>query len=157
MMRPVAFIPPSVCAALWTGWSNHKYFFLLVIYSVLACAFIGASVLESVKASMVTEMHPMNRFLLVLCLMLTIIMGTLMTVFLSFHTWLMVHGMTTIEYCEKNTADRADRAPVTSPYNLGLYENIKQALGPRPYLWFLPIDPPLGDGIHHKVNHKVST
>lgn len=135
------------------GWANHKYFFLLVIYSVLSCLFIGSTIIESVRVSLVVEMHQMNRFFLVLCLMLTVIMGTLMSVFLLFHTWLMLHGMTTIEYCEKSTSDRAGKVPSYSPYNLGNhFENIKQVLGPRPYLWILPLDPPLGDGINHKVS-----
>merc|ERR1719265_2147811 len=83
------------------GFRNHKYFFLLVVYAVMNCAFIIGTMIESVKRSVDIETSATNRFLLVFGLTLSIIMGSLMSVFLSFHTWLMVKGMTTIEFCEK--------------------------------------------------------
>mmetsp|Transcript_117484 Transcript_117484/g.328916 ORF Transcript_117484/g.328916 Transcript_117484/m.328916 type:complete len:172 (+) Transcript_117484:2-517(+) len=131
------------------GWGNHKYFFLVVVYAVLSCAFIFVTVLESVQDSVYMDVPHINRFLLVFCTTLSFIMGSLMTVFLSFHTWLMTKAMTTIEFCEKTSA-----APHSfSKYDRGLWENIKVVLGPRPLLWFVPLDPARGDGIHH---HSVS-
>jgi len=125
------------------GWRNHKYFFLLVIYAVLTCVFVFATELETVRASMDKDMPNSQRFLLVLGLTLSVIMGNLLICFLGFHTWLMLNGMTTIEHCERRQLD----APETTSYDMGLYGNLKQALGPRPLFWFFPLDPPEGDGI----------
>jgi len=135
------------------GFGNHKYFFLLVVYTVAACGFIFWTLLGTVRRSVKQEMPITNRFLLVLGLVLSLIMGTLMTIFLCFHSYLMLHGMTTIEFCEKSSAapSRAGRDPGKAPakptsYDQGLAGNLAAVLGPRPWLWLLPICPPAGDG-----------
>jgi len=131
------------------GWGNHKYFFLLVIYSCLSCLFIFVTGLESAQASMYKDMPHSHRFVLVFGLMLSLIMGSLMTIFLSFHVWMMLQGMTTIEFCEKAAGGAAAREGKPS-YDQGAWENVLSVLGPRPWLWLLPLDPALGDGIHHR-------
>jgi hypothetical protein len=128
------------------GFRNHKFFFLLVVYAVLNCLFICFTLAESVQRSVVEETPSTDRFLLVLGLVLSIIMGVLMSCFLSFHTWLMLKGMTTIEFCEKNLSATADRNKSPS-YDKGFCVNIKAVLGPHWYLWFLPISPPEGTGL----------
>jgi len=130
------------------GWRNHKYFFLLVVYAVLTCAYVFATELETVRASMDKDMPNSHRFLLVLGLTLSVIMGTLLILFLMFHTWLMLNGITTIEHCERRSTESTEQE---STYDLGLYRNLKEVLGPTPLLWFLPLDPPEGDGIIYKV------
>eukprot|EP00443_Scrippsiella_acuminata_P058021 CAMPEP_0115479998 /NCGR_PEP_ID=MMETSP0271-20121206/57036_1 /TAXON_ID=71861 /ORGANISM="Scrippsiella trochoidea, Strain CCMP3099" /LENGTH=283 /DNA_ID=CAMNT_0002907649 /DNA_START=75 /DNA_END=923 /DNA_ORIENTATION=+ len=127
------------------GWGNHKFFFLVVVYAATTCTFIFFTVLESVAASVDKDMPHLNRFLLVLCMMLAFIMGTLMIIFLGFHTCLMLRAMTTIEFCEKGTMVRAAGTP---NYDRGVWENVTQVLGPRPLLWLLPTDPARGDGMH---------
>jgi len=136
------------------GWKNHKFFFLLVIYAVLTCAFIFVTELETVQASMDRDMPNAHRFMLVLGLTLSVIMGSLLILFLIFHTWLMLNGMTTIEHCERRSHETPD---AESNYDLGLYGNLKEVLGPRPWLWFLPVDPPSGDGISFRVKDKLAT
>lgn len=134
------------------GFKNHKYFFLLVVYAVMNCAFIIGTMIESVQRSVDMETSATNRFLLVFGLTLSIIMGSLMSVFLSFHTWLMVKGMTTIEFCEKNLsgASGAPNGPGSKgvSYDLGLPMNVKSVLGPHWWLWFLPVSPPEGSGVN---------
>jgi len=133
------------------GFENHKYFFLLVVYSMLSCWFITFTVTESVERSAESEDSMINRFLLVLCLTLAIIMGSLMTVFLSFHVWLMLSGMTTIEFCEKATS--LNRS--TQGYSQGFYGNLTAVLGPQPLLWFMPVALPDGSGtMFPTVAHK---
>merc|ERR1719247_3957145 len=94
---------------------------------------------ESVQRSLEEETDPTDRFLLVLGLVLAIIMCTLMSCFLSFHTWLMLKGMTTIEFCEKNLSGSVNTASKGVSYDLGCYMNVKAVLGPHWYLWWLPI------------------
>lgn len=134
------------------GWKNHKFFFLLVVYAVVTCAFVFCTEVETVMSSMEKDMQNSNRFLLVLGLTLSVIMGTLLTLFLIFHTWLMLNGLTTIEYCEVRSAETRDGG---SPYNLDLFGNLKEVLGPRPLFWFFPFDPPQGDGISYKVRKEM--
>jgi len=135
------------------GWRNHKFFFLLVVYAVLTCGYVFTTELETVQASMDRDMPNSHRFLLVLGLTLSVIMGTLLILFLFFHTWLMLNGMTTIEHCERRQIETPDEV---SSYDLGTYGNLKQCLGPRPLLWFMPLDPPEGDGMTYKVNKPAT-
>mmetsp|Transcript_64017 Transcript_64017/g.101545 ORF Transcript_64017/g.101545 Transcript_64017/m.101545 type:complete len:300 (+) Transcript_64017:91-990(+) len=129
------------------GFRNHKYFFLLVVYAVANCLFICFTLVESVQRSVVEETPSTDRFLLVLGLVLSIIMGFLMSCFLSFHTWLMLKGMTTIEFCEKNLSVAADKSKTPLSYDRGFITNIEAVLGPHWYLWFLPTSPPEGNGL----------
>lgn len=133
------------------GWGNHKFFFLLVVYAVSATVYHGTTVLASVQASVNMDMPHFNRFLLVLCLMLSFIMGSLMVVFLAFHTWLMLRGMTTIEYCEKHSIESSGQTYKGSPYDRSFLSNIKEVLGQNPIFWLLPFDRAIGDGINYKV------
>jgi len=139
------------------GWRNHKFFFLLVVYAVLTCVFVFATELSTVQESMDKDMPNSHRFLLVLGLTLSVIMGTLLILFLTFHTWLMLNGMTTIEHCERRSIETMDNIGSVSPYDLGLYGNLKEVLGPRLIFWFLPFDPPEGDGITYKVRKDPSS
>ncbi|CAK0901164.1 unnamed protein product [Prorocentrum cordatum] len=135
------------------GFRNHKYFFLLVIYSELSCLFIALTVLGSVVASLDQEMPTGHRFLLAWCATLSVVMGVLLGIFLSFHSWLMLSGLTTIEFCEKGATEGRDRSWTTprrsqcQSYDRGLCTNVLAVLGPRPLLWLLPCSPPAGDGV----------
>jgi hypothetical protein len=144
------------------GLRNHKYFFLLVIYSVLSCSFMGTTMMESVLRATQEQTVPLNRFLLVLALVLCIVMGLLMFVFLCFHTWLMLHGMTTIEFCEKNMGGGSGsksgpfkQVAGTHDYDHGVYRNVVAVLGERPLFWLLPTAPPEISGLAYQVNSPV--
>lgn len=133
------------------GFRNHKFFFLLVVYAVLNCGYIFYTISESVHRTTIEETPPTNRFLLVLGMMLSIIMGILMSGFLSFHTWLMFQNMTTIEFCEKTLSggpSSFNSPPRNLSYDQGVWNNMKAVLGPQPYLWLLPTSPPEGNGLH---------
>jgi hypothetical protein len=132
------------------GFKNHKYFFLLVLYAVLNCSFIIYTLKESVLRAVQEETPSTHRFLLVLCLVLSTIMAVLMGVFLSFHTWLMFRGMTTIEYCEKVLGGSPHTGLPEArgvSYNLGFWLNMKAVFGNNPLLWFLPCSLPEGSGL----------
>merc|ERR1719263_412225 len=64
--------------------------------------------------------------------------------FLSFHMWLTLKAMTTVEFCEKSLKKSSYDSSV---YSNGLYRNICAVLGPQPALWLLPISFPKGDGL----------
>lgn len=128
------------------GFRNHKYFFLLVVYSMLSCLYICITVFESFWQASVLETTTLHRYLLAQCLVCSSVMGFLLSLFLSFHGYLMMKGLTTIEYCEKSAVSKAGRN-AQSQYDLGTFGNLQAVLGGRPWLWLLPLDPPAGDGL----------
>jgi hypothetical protein len=131
------------------GFANHKYFMLAVIYAFISCVLNAATVWESVGRSIVEEVLAIERFMVVLCLVLSIAMATLTFFFLMFHLWLMMQGMTTIEFCEKNTLRKslAEKNNQHASYDHGLYRNFVNVFGPNPMLWLLPLSLPEGDGL----------
>ncbi|CAJ1335233.1 unnamed protein product, partial [Effrenium voratum] len=127
------------------GFRNHKYFFLLVLYSAMNCWFIVVTMASTVYRAGIVEMDPEYRFALVFGMTLAVIMGTLLGCFFFFHCWLLSNASTTIEFCEKTTAAYGSRAV---SYDQGLFENIRAVLGPFVCLWLLPVAPPDGDGVN---------
>ncbi|CAK0840692.1 unnamed protein product [Prorocentrum cordatum] len=132
------------------GFRNHKYFFLLVLYSFLSCAFILATMSQSLLRSLSLEYRSSReRFLMVFGLTLACIMALLLKAFLGLHIWLMLKATTTIELCEKRSRQGCSKPPPS--YEQGAYENLRAVLGPHPLLWLLPVAPPAGDGLHFPV------
>jgi len=132
------------------GFKNHKYFFLLLFYSVLDCQMIMWCMLESVKTS-VDVLTPFGTmFLLLFAETLAWFLGMLVTAFFAFHIWLTLKAMTTIEFCEKslNTGKKADGYD-GSRYNYRCLGNVKAVLGDNVFLWLLPVSPPSGDGLNY--------
>merc|ERR1719223_1215050 len=73
---------------------------------------------------------------------------------LAFHTYLMLGGMTTIEFCEKNSTRRPGMPLMQrrgANYDRGFYGNLQAVLGPQPLLWLLPLCPPAGDGMSFPI------
>lgn len=134
------------------GWGNHKYFFLLVLYAGLNCSYIVATMSSTLANMMVEEMETTHRFHLVFGMTVAWIMAVLLVSFFFFHCWLMTCALTTIEFCEKRTAGRGCG---NVSFSHGLYENLRAVLGPRPLLWFLPLDPPAGDGLYFPIRQRM--
>lgn len=138
------------------GFRNHKYFFLLVFYSLVDCMFVVVTLSESLYKSLVDEMPFSHRFLLVFAMTLAVIMGVLLMMFFFFHVWLMLRATTTIEFCEKTYrhSGGAHRGS-SSIYDRGFFENVQSVLGPNMMTWLLPVSPPEGDGLSFKVSEEV--
>lgn len=139
------------------GFCNHKYFFLLVTYSVLDTHFITFTMAESLYRSLNEETEFHVRFKLVFGTTLAVMMGFLVTCFLGFHIWMALRSMTTIEFCEKQWGYRdGTKAPHlkfrSSLYDMGVIRNLKGVLGPRIWLWWAPFDPPVGDGLSYEIS-----
>jgi len=126
------------------GFGNHKYFFLLLVYTVIATHIMIWTMIESVKKSMGAETPFFRMFLLLFGQTLGSFLALLVTVFLSFHIWLMLKSMSTIEFCEKSMKRTGYDA---SAYDRGFLANAKSVLGDNPWLWFVPLSPPSGDGL----------
>lgn len=126
------------------GFGNHKYFFLLLFYAVIATHIIIWTMMGTLKKSLGSETEFMTMFFLLFGQTLACFLGLLVTVFFCFHIWLMLKAMTTIEFCEKSMKRSSYD---TSQYDRGLYGNVCAVLGDHPALWLLPIALPAGDGL----------
>lgn len=126
------------------GFANHKYFFLLLFYAVIATNIIIWNMLGTVKNSTDARTPFMKMFLLLFGQTLACFLGLLVTLFFTFHIWLMMKSMTTIEFCEKSMKRTGYD---TSAYDRGFYGNLRAVLGDNPALWLLPVSPPTGDGL----------
>lgn len=126
------------------GFHNHKFFFLLLFYSCIATQMISWTMLWTVMQSVHNTTPFLTMFFLLFGETLGIFLAILITAFFSFHIWLMVKSMTTIEFCEKS---KARIAYDSSVYDRGWIGNIYAVLGDNPWLWLLPLSPPAGDGM----------
>jgi hypothetical protein len=127
------------------GYKNYKYFFLLLLYSVLATNFIVWTMLPTLRSATDADVPFVKMFCLLFGETLAAFLGFLVTMFWLFHVWLMTKAMTTIEFCEKSMKRAGYDSSV---YDNGLYANIRATLGENPLLWLLPVAPPHGDGVN---------
>jgi len=133
------------------GFFNYKYFFLLLLYSVIDLHFIAWTMYESVVRSWDIDTPFATMFFCLFGETLSIFLGLLITTFFIFHVWLMSKAMTTIEFCEKKMP-KGSKGTVTdtnSVYDLGIYSNIRTVLGPSPMMWLIPIEAGTGDGLNY--------
>jgi hypothetical protein len=128
------------------GYKNHKYFFLLLLYSAFCTEWITWTMLESVETDFSAGATFSSMFFVLFGETLAAFMGFMVTGFFAFHVWLMVKSMTTIEFCEKNMKSKG---PYQNVYDRGTYGNICAVLGDNPMLWLLPLNAPTeGKGIY---------
>lgn len=137
------------------GWGNHKYFMLAVIYSSVLSVYVAATMFESVARAVNS---PSETFAVLFWLLfgetLDIFLGIVVTGFLGFHLYLVVKGMTTIEFCEKQFRHYpAYAAEQQSMWTRGAWINFNDTFGYNPLLWFLPIDNRPGNGMHFVPQH----
>merc|ERR1719191_358219 len=126
------------------GFRNHKYFFLLLLYAVIACNLVAFTMFESVQRSVDANAPFLSMFALLFGETLSSFLAILVTCFFGFHIWLMMKAMTTIEFCEKSMKQSGYDG---SAYDQGAWQNFVAVLGTNPLLWFLPLGPPDGDGL----------
>lgn len=126
------------------GFQNHKYFFLLLFYTVITVHFMSWTMVETVNNSVSPATPFFTMFLVLLCITLTSFLAVLVTVFFTFHVWLVLKAMTTIEFCEKSFKKAGYDS---STYDRGFWGNIIAVLGDNVFLWLLPCSPPSGNGL----------
>jgi len=126
------------------GFRNHKFFFLLLFYTTIACHYIIWNMIDSVRAATDPRTPFAAMFLLLFGETLACFLGLLVSVFFTFHIWLLMKAMTTIEFCEKSMKKSGYDS---SAYDRGFAKNLKAVLGDNPLLWLLPCSPPSGSGL----------
>merc|ERR1719161_1516503 len=103
------------------GFANHKWFFLLLLYTSIATNIVVWTMLDSVQISLEAKVPFITMFMLIFGETLAAFLGIIVTVFFLFHCWLMMRAMTTIEFCEKSMKRTGYD---TSVYNRGCYGNL---------------------------------
>jgi len=136
------------------GFCNHKYFFLLLFYSCGATHLISWTMWETVKKSTEQDTAFWKMFVILFAETLAVFLCIVITLFFLFHTSLVLHGMTTIEYCEKTIKKENYNQSV---WNLGFIGNLKAVFGPNVLLWFCPCSPPDGNGMNYVTEQSRLT
>jgi len=126
------------------GFHNYKFFLLLLVYALSCLAFmLGALFPRLIKIfqPILDFGYFFRRDLLVLLVyIICLFFFITLAMFFTFHVWLILHAMTTIEYKEKALVKHLFRVTRVK-YDYGYYSNLVHVLGP-PYIWLLPIAPP---------------
>jgi len=126
------------------GFQNHKFFFLLLLYTFGCSHLIVFTMGESVKRVVDEDSDFAEMFTLVFGETLASFLAVMVTAFFGFHIWLMFKAMTTIEFCEKSMKKVGYS---TSPYHRGLFGDLQEVLGRNPLLWWCPVFDLTGDGL----------
>jgi palmitoyltransferase ZDHHC2/15/20 len=127
------------------GIRNHKFFFLLLLYSTATCVFVAVTNAYSVLDVVSRDDPELNDLFLVLfgeCL--SGILGLVTLGFFGFHLYLTVKAITTIEFCEKQTGRNSSEQ---SLFDKGVFGNFQEILGRNPLWWLLPFHPDRRDGL----------
>merc|ERR1719378_454982 len=75
------------------GFANHKYFFLLLFYAVIVTNLIAWTMFSTVKNSVDSSTPFLTMFLVLFGETLACFLGLLVSLFFSFHIWLMLKAM----------------------------------------------------------------
>lgn len=142
------------------GFYNQKYFFLFVMYNCILTWFMlinmsptFANIVGSKLDELSFDFGDLN-FQLVVCYMLLCLLCFGLTGFLSFHTFLVSHNYTTIEYLEKRTC--WPKADWVNPYNLGVLKNLQSVFGNNLLEWLFPVRLTVpGNGLFYDVNEQA--
>eukprot|EP00927_Polykrikos_kofoidii_P065601 TRINITY_DN6133_c0_g1_i1.p1 TRINITY_DN6133_c0_g1~~TRINITY_DN6133_c0_g1_i1.p1 ORF type:complete len:716 (+),score=94.73 TRINITY_DN6133_c0_g1_i1:166-2148(+) len=129
------------------GFKNHKFFFLFLLYASGTCGMLGMSFLHFM---MHVTSPALSTYMLIIDQILTASLSMVLIPFFSFHCWLLVRNLTTIEFCEKMRKQDGAEDPTESAawlYDVGIIENIRQVMGHNPLLWLLPVGGPAGEGV----------
>lgn len=149
------------------GFHNHKFFYLFLIYATTTCAYFGVNILHMLVA---ITLPALSTFLLIGAEGLVILLLSILGPFLAFHTWLLINNMTTVEFaasyakrdsekdadCEKGSKQGNGESHEKSPYDVGLYKNVRQVLGDNPILWFVPVQGSTRAGLSFELNAQAA-
>ncbi|XP_030417795.1 palmitoyltransferase ZDHHC20 isoform X3 [Gopherus evgoodei] len=138
------------------GFSNYKFFLLFLLYSLLYCLFVAATVLQyfikfwTLCRRKSAENCPKNDLpdshakfhVLFLFFVAAMFFISVLSLF-SYHCWLVSKNRSTIEAFRAPTFRNG---PDKNGFSLGCSKNLKEVFGDEKKYWFLPVFTSLGDG-----------
>ena len=132
------------------GLRNHKYFFLLLLYSTTAALFVSITFGWSVYDVISNDDSALGEMFVVLFgETLVSFLALITTGFFGFHMFLSLKALSTIEFCEKQATSEGG---YLSMFTKGWYKNMQEVLGYNPLLWLIPIAPNTSDGLAFEVD-----
>lgn len=130
------------------GHRNYKHFYLFITYTTVAVNFLELQLLHGASLPVLKAMSLMNLVTFGNGLLVTTVLSAALTPFWVFHTYLLCHNMTTIEFLEKGLDSEQ-----TIPYDLGALQNVSSTFGSDWWVWLLPVGGPRWSGLF--FNHRV--
>jgi palmitoyltransferase len=135
------------------GFHNQKAFYLFVLWAAVYCIFILFAVIQPIymvyggAPVQVSDVH------WVLLSVASLLFGLSLSGFVGFHTWLLLHNMTTIESFARHRYRNDVGRVVESDnlFDLGYRHNIHQVLGNDWRYWLLPVKNTPGDGVTYPL------
>uniref|UniRef100_A0A8B9STV4 Palmitoyltransferase n=1 Tax=Anas platyrhynchos TaxID=8839 RepID=A0A8B9STV4_ANAPL len=126
------------------GFSNYKFFLLFLMYSLLYCLFVAATVLQYfIKFWTVKRIADAYAKYHILCLFLWQPCLHRIQWLFSYHCWLVGKNRSTIETFR---APMFRNGPDENGFSLGYGKNLREVFGDEKKYWLLPIFTSLGDG-----------
>jgi len=128
------------------GFGNYKFFMLFLLYALVYCLFIAATSLRYFIDFWVNSKEfNQCKYHILFVFFVSIMFSLSVSSLFWYHVWLTLHNRSTLEQF---------RAPVfeggrsdAQGWSLGKSNNFREVFGPSPWLWFLPIQTHLGNGI----------
>ena len=130
----------------------HRFFFLFLLYSGLACLFAAGSLVPDVSVTFHTMVDPKSPSMgycsrhSVQVLVVFLITATLGLILFPFALTQLHHLAVNVTYLETLGARGFSwhlRQPILRRFHVGVCQNLRQTLGTNTWAWFLPIRPRL--------------
>lgn len=141
------------------GHHNYKYFLLLLFYTMLDTQLIFWTIPESMVIAVDQDAPFLVMFFVLFGLSISFFLAFLVTPFLGLHIWLVLQGLSTIEFCEQvlphaNAASCWCTIETNSMWNLGYFRNLQSVLGDNVLFWLMPFGGPTSSGLAYEVGPR---
>ena len=137
------------------GFYNYKFFFNTIFHC--ACTnwliVITSNSLLSHTLSNLESINIVFAYFIMTSYILSCALAVLITALLGFHVYLIANEYTTIEFKEK-IGKSVNSFHSKKPFNRGICQNFRSALGNNPIFWLVPFFPNYeGEGIKFQLNY----